>query len=835
MKTILLIISILLFVLRDTTVAGSEKRYDVRINDINKKEQTLQSNKSIQSTCDTLIEQEINYYAPQSALVYLVWKTDRYPLKVSVSWNKSTKLIDGLLYIPMAAHGDTFTIRLHMPIGSTFQYSFWITKNKQGQYQDFWDLQSSDKATVTVATPINKKAIYSKDKKKNVSPIQSKSWLLLLLLISIYIPIQWCQKKWGDQIPAPSIMGNILILGFSLTIFHAIARAQIIGVNLKNIFHDSTVIAKVVRGSVSDFIFVSVLVLVFMLALRWITNDKIKRIVYGIFLFLAMFSTLVACTNITTVIFLGKPFTYQWLYYSDFLGSNEAKMALLENLSLSIVCNMMAFCLSMFFLSGVLRSIYRLLAVKKQLRYITLSLFGLGMAVIVVKASTINSTWTKGQSENAITCMAYSLLTANSNSSFFSAHIPDTMEPIDPTQSTKSKSFFLSLNNRHVKNVLFIVLESAGASYFDGYGGNFHLSPNLNKYASQALFFDQMYAHAPSTDRSLVSILGSMYPYLSYKSLTQEIPELDHPTLASVLKKQGYRTSFFSSADLRFQRCNQFLANRGFDCVEDFSAIKSNEKFQFDGTNFKEGNGIDDMRLADRLASWLDEDTKQHFFSMLWTVQGHYPYFFSKDEEDFGVSNYNFNRYLNCLKHDDDLIGKVMHALEERGLASTTLVIVTGDHGEAFGQHHQYGHATAIYEENLKVPLYFINSTLFHGEHKKDIAGMKDLATTALSIIDVEIPQKWQGRDLLRTNSNEAFFFAPWSDYLFGYRKDNMKFIFNETRNTVEVYDLSSDSNENSNLFQPRMKEEVANARNRVAAWVQYQDKFIKRLWEKNK
>jgi phosphoglycerol transferase MdoB-like AlkP superfamily enzyme len=119
---------------------------------------------------------------------------------------------------------------------------------------------------------------------------------------------------------------------------------------------------------------------------------------------------------------------------------------------------------------------------------------------------------------------------------------------------------------------------------------------------------------------------------------------------------------------------------------------------------------------------------------------------------------------------------------------------------------------------------------LFHGEHKSYVAGMKDLATTALSIVGIDIPKMWQGRDLLSTNSNEAFYFATLSDCLFGYRKENMKYIFNESKNMVEVYDLEADPNEKINLFHPEMNDEVAKVRNRVAAWVQFQDKFIKQI-----
>jgi arylsulfatase A-like enzyme len=218
---------------------------------------------------------------------------------------------------------------------------------------------------------------------------------------------------------------------------------------------------------------------------------------------------------------------------------------------------------------------------------------------------------------------------------------------------------------------------------------------------------------------------------------------------------------------------------------------------------------------------------------MIWTVQGHYPYFFATEEEDFGVANISFNRYLNTMKHNDELIGAVMKSLKDRGLDDSTLVVVTGDHGEAFGQHGQFGHGTSIYEENLRVPLYFINSTLFHGERKQDIAGMKDLATTVFSIINVDKPEIWQGRDLMSTNSNEVFYFAPWSDYLFGYRKENMKYIFNETQNTIEVYDLNLDPEEKINLFDKTTNEEIEHARYRVAAWVQFQNKFFKESLEK--
>ena len=828
-KRLLLIIVILSFVLGCQNVFSSEKKIEDNVADENKVVLSAVSLVSLPSNY-SLLEKEINYIAPMSGSVYLVWNIEKLPLEELLNLNDNTKLTDGLLYTPMSASGDTFKIKLNIPQSYILNYYFWITKTKQGHYLDFWDLQSSGRILISENDPITKTANYSNAETNTESNILSKGWLILILLIGIFSLLYWVQKKWFGHIKTPSLFEKVVFFGISLILLQALARTEIIGLKLMDITHNPKLIVKIIRGSFSDFTFVTSLTIILSVAILWIKNIKIKNVVYFIFILFALLTTIAAFSNITTVILLGKPFTYQWLYYSGFLGSDEAKTALQENISISIIGNLIAYCVSLFLLAKVLRSSFKLLTVKKNIKYITFSLLGLVMMVLFLFAFKTEANWTKGQSENAITSFVNSMITANSNSSFFAVDIPANEEPFDPAKCTPLKTPLITSNDHQVKNVLLIILESAGATYFDAYGGRYELSPNLNKYSKQALIFNQMYAHSPATNFSLVSILGSMYPYLSFKSITQERPDIDYPTISSLLKTNGYRTSFFTSADLRFQNCNNYLAHRGFDIVEDFSMINCADEFHLEDVKFKEGNGIDDICLADRLASWLDTDTTQNFFSMIWTVQGHYPYFFAKDEKDFGVSNLSFNRYLNCMKHNDELVGLVMEMMEDRGLASSTLVVVLGDHGEAFGQHSQYGHGTGIYEENLKVPLYFINSTLFKGEYKNDIAGMKDIATTVLPIIGVDIPEIWQGRNLLSSNSTEAFYFAPWSDYLFGYRNDNMKYIFNETENTVEVYNLKNDPKELLNLYNHEMNEELINARNKVAAWVQFQDKFIKQI-----
>jgi len=784
---------------------------------------------SLQVPNHSFLAKEFSYIAPLSSEVYLVWSTEDASQEELVSLNEHTEFNNGLFYTPMSAVGDTFKLALNLPKNSNLNYNFWITKNKQGHYSDYWDLQSGGTVLISDETPIQKTATYSISTSKTESKLLAKGWVLLLLLILILTGFTLVKKGKKNLFETPvSYVHIIVFVGISVILLQALARIEVLQLNFSNLLKNPKFILKVTRASFQDLGITAIATIVFSCSVFIIKNIAFKKTLTVLFTVFALFSTVIAFINIQTVLLLGKPFTYQWLYYSDFLGSEDAKSALQENMSITILFNLMAYSVSLLLLAYMLYNVYKYLNGRKTLKYMTLSLLSIFLLVLFYFSNRTEVTWSKGQSENAITAFMQSVIIANSKSSFFAYDNNSVKVPFDPAKSSPLENPILLPEDHHVKNVLVIVLESAGSTYFDAYGGNFNLSPNLNKYAQQSLIFDQMYAHSPATNFSMVSMLASMYPDLSFKSITQENPDINHPTISSELKSNGYRTSFFTSSDLRFQNCDTYLAHRKFDLVEDFSKITCTDQFQLADENYKEGNGINDLCLADRLSTWLDQDPEQKFFSMLWTVQGHYPYFFEDKEHDFKVSNLSFNRYLNCLQRNDELIGLVMQMLEDRNLASSTLVVVTGDHGEAFGQHSQYGHGTGIYEENLKVPLYLINPVLFNGQRVPGIASMKDLATTILPIINVQPHKVWQGQNLLTTRSDEAYYFAPWSDYLFGYRNGDMKYIFNESENTLEVYNLRSDPKELMDLYIPKMEAELLNARTKIAAWVQYQGKYIK-------
>jgi arylsulfatase len=79
------------------------------------------------------------------------------------------------------------------------------------------------------------------------------------------------------------------------------------------------------------------------------------------------------------------------------------------------------------------------------------------------------------------------------------------------------------------------------------------------------------------------------------------------------------------------------------------------------------------------------------------------------------------------------LLGEVVALLKRRGLFEQTVLIVTGDHGDAFNEHpdSSIGHGFRLYEESIHVPLLFINPVLFHGERDDRIVRQLDIPATA--------------------------------------------------------------------------------------------------------
>lgn len=372
------------------------------------------------------------------------------------------------------------------------------------------------------------------------------------------------------------------------------------------------------------------------------------------------------------------------------------------------------------------------------------------------------------------------------------------------------------------RNVLLVVLESTGARHLSLYGSPYETTPNLAAEAAHALVFDRFYAHVGMTANSLAAISLSIYPYMTWREYTQDYPDFPGETLADVLGECGYRTAFLTSSFLDYAGQDRFLHNRGFGEVLDWNQLGAG------GASTNSWGGSEAV-LVDRTLAWIDRDRRQPFYAVVWTQQSHHPYDPApgQPEVDYFAGralppdDYDLGRYLNTLAEVDRQIGRLFAGLRARGLDQDTLVVVTGDHGEAFGEPHPtWGHGFRLYDEGVRVPLMIWNPRLFpRGARAGTLGGHVDLSPTVADLVGVAAPPSWQGRSLFAAQrAPRAYFYAANDDYLLGVREADWKYIYNATRGRDELYDLAHDPDEQVNLAGAH-PERCRTLRRRLAAW----------------
>ncbi|MGH2373604.1 MAG: sulfatase-like hydrolase/transferase [bacterium] len=590
---------------------------------------------------------------------------------------------------------------------------------------------------------------------------------------------------------------------------------------------------RLAAGPIATFYFDAAYVIgvtaVFALAMLLARRSRpVQSLLLGVFRGVALISVLLALVNIRALAELGRPLSYQWLYYSHFFRSLDTYNALSTILSWKWPAQALAICAVMFATEFL---VVRLLDRIAHHRFARVAL--LAFAVPIGIALSLGQWWIARPGRdlawirNPVVALVESALHA------------DERPVLARTATAVGPGDFLTVAERStapggghregyarsdgVRNVLIVVLESSAVRYVGAYGATYGVTPELDTLHRRGRLFANIYAHGPSTTNSLLALLLSIYPWHTFRPVTRVYPAIELPSLSTELKRRGYRTGFFNAEDNRFQRADEFLANR-FDVVTDYEDFPCDEQE-------RNAEGKDHCAVR-TFESWLDGSPPGPFLAVVWTAQTHWPYSVTTRARVPHTADSmatRFRRYLEALKDGDRAVGDLVRLLAQRQLLDSTLVVVLGDHGEAFGQHGHYLHRD-LFEEEVHIPLLFINRRLFQGETDSLVGGMIDVAPTVMDLLDLPMPWSWQGRSLFDpAHSGRAYMFGPYSG-LFGLREGERKLILDDaSRNPPQLYDLQQDPEERRNIAS-ESREMVARGRERLAAWVQYQDRFFERI-----
>lgn len=342
-------------------------------------------------------------------------------------------------------------------------------------------------------------------------------------------------------------------------------------------------------------------------------------------------------------------------------------------------------------------------------------------------------------------------------------------------------------------NVLFITIDTLRTDRLSCYSTDSVQTPNIDRFAERGTIFTRAFAHNPTTLPSHTNILLGVSPlYHGVRENANFIVRDEFLTLAEYLKNSGYTTGAIIGG---YPLHSRFGLAQGFDTYEDEYPTKDFQKLSF---GERKAGVVIDMGLE-----WLRTQDSP-WFLWLHCFDPHDPY---EPPEPF-KTQYSKSLYEGEVAYVDHAIGELLDYMEKNSLFSTTLVIITGDHGESLGQHGETTHGFLAYNTTIWVPLIISYPANNPGRVDQNVSHI-DIYPTICDILRVDKPEFLQGISLLPSMKGKRlperiiyfeslypYYSRGWAP-LKGFVDGKEKFMESPI---PELYDLKKDFEERHNL-----------------------------------
>lgn len=424
-------------------------------------------------------------------------------------------------------------------------------------------------------------------------------------------------------------------------------------------------------------------------------------------------------------------------------------------------------------------------------------------------------------------------------------------------------------------NLILIVMDTVRADHLSLYGYPLDTTPNLRALAQDAAVYPNAMSASDITLTSHASLFTGMYP--SWHGAYCQPPEAAYgrelaarvPTLAELLKRGGYET-LGAAANLYLR--SDFGLERGFDQFR----IPRPVPLLMDESRYMLRRGMRrllslafDTAQFDRLYAFGEDINSElfaalesrarptaPFFAFVNYMDAHYPYVppapfndrfsgkrprITQDDlereqdliargksEPAGYRPHCESQYDGGIAYIDRQIGGITAWLKRHNAYENTMIVVTSDHGESFGERRRVGHANSPYQNLLHTGLLIKYPRTAHREIVTTPASLTDVAPTVLAALGLPVPAAMQGVDLAAARPRPIYaetFVCPvmhspdCPDGCIAKTIVEWPLKFIATGNGArELFDLAADPTEQRNLF-IREPAKAAALRANLADW----------------
>lgn len=374
-------------------------------------------------------------------------------------------------------------------------------------------------------------------------------------------------------------------------------------------------------------------------------------------------------------------------------------------------------------------------------------------------------------------------------------------------------------------NILLISIDTLRADHMATYGYARRTTPNVDEFFSHADVFERAYATSSYTSASMISVLSGLLPQHHRVRLFDQLVSDDVRLITEMLPERFQVTAFVS---------NGVLSDAGLGIASRFDHFDESMVWRSDPPQLER----DADATTDAALDWLDAeyDRSRPLFMWVHYMDPHRPYDppspwdskFDRDLEGENAPEHVLNHkqqaraasafefidnYDREIAYTDAAVGRLLDRFSAIVGLDGAMVVFTADHGETLAERYKgsFQHASAVYEEQVRVPLMVRVAGSRARRVAIPVSGI-DVLPTMLSFAGVRVPTALTGVDLLepaalkedRVVFSESLS-SPWRPQKRAATRANEKWVVGLSRedgrvSTRSLYDLNADPGETAAL-----------------------------------
>ncbi len=430
---------------------------------------------------------------------------------------------------------------------------------------------------------------------------------------------------------------------------------------------------------------------------------------------------------------------------------------------------------------------------------------------------------------------------------------------LEQTPLREDSKLPLSHPKQDAPNIILITIDTVRADHMSLYGYQRETTPKLRELAKNATLYTRAISAGDMTLPSHSSIFTGMYArqhgahYDPWNGNPEGRPLSDKfQTIAEILSEAGYLTKgvvaniAYLTSDFGFNQGFQYYDQRMpvifFGKTGPFyiRQIIRNTLLRFASTSTFDRKYRTAKKINSEVFKILDDVRKgsRPNFLLINYMDAHEPYYppspfdrqYPGKDEMFCSSYYHtmekevmqlkrnvtdkerdhlISQYDGGIAYIDFHIGKLIERLKELGLYKNSLIIITSDHGDSFGERNLVGHGVSVYQDQIYIPLIVKYPNIKKKEVVDEIVSSVDIMPTILELLTYKTPDNLQGISLQKLESgktreviSESFPYGGWLEWHSRFDRVERaifsgpyKFI-SSTAGKKELYNLLQDSSE---------------------------------------